>query len=187
MKHIELFQNYPSNPFPNNTTISKDFYEELEHCIREMKKIIDISEAFLKAKSFHENNIEIYNKERNLEQIHLNFNYLLVYLNLFKFDESNVQQKFLAQIYLLKLFLYSKEKFRKLREKFPTFFYFGIDEENRFLEAIRIIAKEKKYNLYPSKMGNLFLRYIRYYIFKINKYIFKNTDKASWKFSFNVK
>ena len=120
-------------------------------------------------------------------------------MNLFKFDQSKPIQRSLLKIYILKIYDFLLEEFRKLRSEFPDFHYFSVEEEKRYLEAIRVLCNDEssfineegnlpRINLVPSKMGFLLLRYIRYHIFKINKYLFRTeSEKNQHKLSFYVR
>lgn len=185
MKHIELPKEIEEYPQYQKYEKFLRFYEELEYCSKEFKKLIDIVTILLK------NNSNTLNKEtqRNYEIINFNFNYLQAMMNLFKFDQTKKIENVLIRIYLIRLYIYVIEEFGRLRKNYDNFFYFSKDEENRYLENLRVLVKENvgELNLYPSKVGFYFLRYIRFYIFKINKYIFRNdSEKRIHKLSFYV-
>jgi hypothetical protein len=184
MKHIDFplqITNYPK--FIKYEKLLR-FYEEIEHCSKELKKLIDIVHIFC-ISSHNLNEIT----QRNYSIIKLNFNFLLGLFNLFKFNQSLPVQRLLIKIYLIKLVAFVIEEFGNLRKKFKNFFYFSKEEEKRFLEALRVMVKnsEEGGNLFPSKMGFFYLRQVRFYIFKVNKYIFRNdSDKTQHKLSYYV-
>ena len=195
MKHVEFFREITNYPNFTQYQIFLRFYEELKFCSNEFIKIIDIVRIFLDTKNLHKTS------ERNFELVKLNFNFLLGILNLFQFDQKNPIERQLIEVYLIKLYGYVIEEFERLRKKWPIFFYFSKEEEARYIEAIRIVtefdygcgtmSKEasmlSEIKLFPSKVGFFYLRHLRYYISKVNKYIFKtNTDNDRNKLSFYV-
>jgi hypothetical protein len=190
MKHIDMPVNLEISNYPRFNEKMRRFYEELEYCSKEFKKILDIV-YIIKEKS-KSNNV----KHRNLDIINFNFNFLLGLFNLFKFDQTKKIEKNLFKIYILKIYDFVVKEFAKLRKTYENFHYFSIDEEKRYLEALRVLCNDEtsfnsletsEINLLPSKIGFLYLRYIRYYIFKVNKYIFKDdSEKNRYKLSFYV-
>jgi hypothetical protein len=189
MKHVDILREFSDYPCFQSFQNFMRFYEELKFCSNEFTKHIEIIQILLKSKNLNETTI------RNFEIIKLNFNFLLGILNLFKFDLNKKIERTIAWIYIIKLYGFVLEEFDRLRRRWPSFFYFSKDEENRYLEALRILFENENnenshystFNLYPSKIGFLYLRYLRYYISKINKYIFKtNTDLEQDKLSFYV-
>jgi hypothetical protein len=187
MNHIEFdlkIDEYPS--FTKHDKFFR-FYEELESCLKELKKILDIVEILQKKKSENFSNIfDKFNEitERNYEIIKLNFNYMQGLLNLFKFNDEAPIQKFLKQVYFFKLYFFLYEQFNRLRKSYPDYYFFKLDEENRYLDSLKSLYY-KKSNFQPSKSGFLYLRHVRFYIFKINKHLFKSDSE--WKLSFYVK
>jgi hypothetical protein len=190
MKHIDIPVNLEISNYPRFQEKMLRFYEELEYCSKEFKKLLDIVHI-LKAKS-SSNQVKL----RNFDLIHLNFNFLLALFNLFKFDQTKKIEKNLFKIYMLKIYDFVVKEFARLRKIYENFHYFSTDEEKRYLEALRVLCTDEtsfklnsnEINLVPSKIGFLYLRYVRYYIFKVNKYLFKDdSEKNRYKLSFYVR
>lgn len=192
MKHIEFNLEITNYPMYHQFKKFLRFYEELEYCSKEMKKLIDIVHILNNTK-----NLDLV-CHRNYEIISLNFNFMYGLLNLFKFDQKNVIENILLKIYFINLYFFLKEEFSRLRKKYKSYYYFCEDEESRYIESLIVLFKEKKenilndkdpiINLFPSKIGYLFLRQIHYYIFKINKYLFKSHSEDHFhKLTYYVK
>ena len=188
MKHIEL--DLSVHEFPSFCKYENfmRFYEELEYCSKELKKILEIIEIYFKI----ENNFSSSKSKlkdislRNFETIKLNFNYMKGLFNIFKLNDEHPIQRILKKIYFYKLYIMLTEQFYRLRAKYSNYYFFQSDEEERYLDCLKMLYDNKS-NFFPSKNGFLFLRHVRYYIYKINKYILQNiSEKSQNKLSFYV-
>jgi len=187
MKHIELDINIHEYPMFSKFDNFIRFYEELEDCIRELKKTLKDIEILQKKKKKSFTNIpsrlnEI--SERNFKIIFLNFNYIQGLLNLFKFNDEVPIQKYIKQIYFFKIYFFIKEQFNTLRKSYADYYFFKLEEETRYLDSLKSLYSNKT-NFLPSKTGFLYLRHVKFYIFKINKHLYKKDSEC--KLCFYVK
>jgi hypothetical protein len=171
MKHWLI----PSRYYEESCKEFHTFYEELQHCVHEMQKIALIVEALKLSTTC---SVLL----RNYQMIKLNFNYLLTFFNLFKLEEGKILSKIHKKVYLLQLFLFTIDEFKQLRSLHDNYFYFSKEEENRYLEGIKYMYNEESLHLKPSKTCFMYLRFLRFYIFKINKQLFKNNRQDKLTF-----
>jgi len=96
-----------------------------------------------------------------------------------KFNKFQDQKIFLLQKFrILKIYFYITIKFKSLRVKYSEFHFITIDEENRFINSLRKFFFLKDIVAKPSKMGLMYLRTLKFYLWKILKNL---RDKLSQK------
>jgi hypothetical protein len=182
MKHIDPKTDYKNFEIHKNNNIASSFFKDIEFIEREMKKL-------LRHPNYLDDSSETLDllKTRSIKMIKMNFHYILSLLNNFKLDPLKKSHFLLIKINLIKLFINVVEEFKIMRKDDPDFFYFSLDEENRYVYGIRRCFLADAECFLPSKLAFLFVRHVRYYVYKIKKYFLKNQkEKHKWKCAFYV-
>jgi len=167
------------------------FYKELEESKNLLIKIKDSIKAVRTGLSLYNKNTLF---QRSIECLDLNINFLNEVLQIFLISKlfSNSQNNrenfykklsnrngsneklwnfiFIVQkFHLIKIYFYTIINFHNLRHKYGEFYYINIDEENRFIEALRKFYLLNEVIEKSSKMGILFLRTLKFYLWKVLK------------------
>jgi hypothetical protein len=178
MKHIDPQTDYRKFSFHKINPLASSFFEEMEVIERETKDLL---------KNYRLGRRAAGQESRNVNLINFNFNFILAMLNNYKLDPYSQNHQILIRINLVNLFIFVVQEFKNMRRHDPEFFYFGYDEENRYIDNVRLFFNNKPENFLPGRLGFLFLRHVRYYVYKIKKYFLKNQkEKHTWKCGFYV-
>jgi hypothetical protein len=181
MKHIDSQDDYRNYKHHKENSLACSFYEEMEVVERELKDLLCALDAGAGQKEMSTI------RRRNVGLINMNFNYILAMLNNYKLDPFNPCHQILAKINMINLFIFVVQEFKQMRRHDPDFFYFGYDEENRYIDNVRRFFNSKPEAFLPGRLSFLFLRHVRYYVFKIKKYFLRDRkEKHTWKCGFYV-
>jgi hypothetical protein len=182
----------------NEINIDFAFYEELrenEYLLNKIKKRIEVlkhEKGFCKNNPFNERSIDCL-------ELNINFLIQVIKLfcinkftsnkrdqkmntneadfNEFNEENKNEKQNFrksqkiflLQKIQIIKLYFYTIIKLKNLRVKYGDFHYTTIDEGNRFINSLRKFFFLKYILKEPSKMGLIYLRTLKFFLWKILK------------------
>jgi hypothetical protein len=187
MKHINLSTNYRKFKFHKDNPLASSFFEEMEGIIDEVNEMLKdnrLSETYL---SSYKPNDELALK--NIKLINMNFNFFLALLNNFKLDPGLDTHMRIVKINLIQLYIFIVGEFKKMRKHDPEFFYFSFDEENRYIYNLKQFFTADAELYRPGQLAFLYLRHVKYYIYKIKKNFDKNDIeiKNTWKCGYYVR
>jgi hypothetical protein len=185
MKHLDLQTDYRNFVFHQGNILASSFFNEMDAIIQEIQEILGEIKLlrYKEPKDYLPNDLAI----KNIKLTNLNLNFFLALLNNFKLDPLNKAHKKLIKLNLIRLYLFIVQEFKNLRNCDPEFFYFSIDEENRYIYNIRHFFNSKAKLLKPGNQSYLYIRHIKYYIYKVKKHFTKQTEEMHmWKCGYYV-
>lgn len=156
-------------------SITNSFLEEAERSLEEVRKI-------WKTLLYYDLNMQLKNFHLEIEfdLIKLNLRYLESILSCFEGYKNDYMES--LKVKMLKLFDFILHEFKRLRNKYEEMneFYFGLDEENKYIINIKKFMKVDE--LKPTKIGCLYLRLLNHYLKKISKKL-KSFNEKEYKIS----
>jgi len=155
------------------SNIKSSFYEELN---LSLQLIENISKEINNYNKIDNSNTKLNNKENDfsiyLSSLKLNLTFLNEVLSLFYLQ--NIKAYKLSIIFIC---VYVLKELKRIRNSICTnkeYYFLSIEEESRLL--LNIFRLSRVYPLANSKMGYLFLRYLKYYLTKISNSFERNKN-----------